>query len=137
MKSTNYYNAFIEVAADCPARTAEEPAEKSEVKSVARLHYELLAGNPYVYTSDEVVFQTFALRRQIGPDKRQSEWNRFFSKGQPCLRSSPLTKRYGWGIHSNSEGRVAIYGVETEEYRKMLSDPQLQHIRAMRSKRAK
>ncbi len=27
----------------------------------------------------------------------------FFSKGQPCLRASDLGKKYGWGIHSDSE----------------------------------
>ena len=34
MKSTNYYDAFIEVAEDCPVEAAEVPAQRGEGKSV-------------------------------------------------------------------------------------------------------
>jgi hypothetical protein len=60
----------------------------------------------------------------------------FFSKGQPCLRSSPLAKRYGFGIHHDAEGRVALYGMETPEYRKLAGDKKLKVVKAMRSKKA-
>ena len=57
----------------------------------------------------------------------------FFSKGQACFRASPLTKRYGWGVHSDSEGKIAIYPVESKEYKKLAGDENLTHLRAMRS----
>lgn len=59
-----------------------------------------------------------------------------FSKGQACLRASPLTKRYGWGIHSNEEGKIAIYGADTEEYRQFVLDKTVEKKKAMRNKRA-
>jgi hypothetical protein len=59
----------------------------------------------------------------------------FFSKGQACFRSSPLTKRYGWGVHSDRNGRIAIYALGSEEYEKHVVDNSLKHVKAMRSKR--
>ncbi|OYU82415.1 MAG: hypothetical protein CFE24_15615, partial [Flavobacterium sp. BFFFF2] len=59
----------------------------------------------------------------------------FFSKGQACFRASPLTKRYAWGIHSNSEGKIALIAAGTDEYEKLINDPNLKKYKAMKSKR--
>jgi hypothetical protein len=60
-----------------------------------------------------------------------------FQKNHPCLRASPLPKRYGWGVHYDGHGRIAIYGTESEDYRRLSrdgeGDPAL--VRGMRSKR--
>jgi len=45
------------------------------------------------------------------------------------------TKRYGWGVHSDSNGRIALYAVESDEYAKLSKDKNLKHLKAMRSKR--
>lgn len=58
---------------------------------------------------------------------------KFFSKGQPCFRASPLTKTYGFGVHSDKEGKVALYGMETEEYQNFLNDTKIKKVKAMRS----
>ena len=47
-----------------------------------------------------------------------------------------LAKRYGWGIHIDSHGRVALVAVESEEYQRLAADPALRHVRAFRTKRA-
>jgi hypothetical protein len=60
----------------------------------------------------------------------------YFSKGQACFRASPLTKRYGFGVHHNETGKMAIYPVESDEYAKFEADPAITHIKAMRSKKA-
>ncbi|WP_342481620.1 DUF6157 family protein [Paenibacillus sp. FSL L8-0340] len=36
-------------------------------------------------------------------------WGALFSKSNPCLRASMLSKRYGWGMHFNDEGKIALY----------------------------
>jgi hypothetical protein len=135
MKTTNYYETFIEVAEDCPVTEAEIPSMKNGEKTVAFLHYELIANNPYIYTSDDVIFNTYAQRNGILPQKLDAEREKFFSKGQPCLRSSPLTKRYGWGVHSNKGGKVAIYPVGSKEYQKYSANGSIRHLKGMRSKR--
>ena len=95
----------------------------------------MLIDNPYTYTSDDVLFSVFAERNDIPPSELAAERDSFFAKGQPCFRSSPLTKRYGWGVHSDSEGRIALYPIESEAYQRLVDDPNIKHLRAMRSKR--
>ena len=133
LHTTNYYNTFITIADDCPAVTGETPPAKSDKPSVAAMQFELLAGQPYQHTSDDVLFQVFALKN----DLTQKEWAEarmsFFSKGQPCFRASPLTKRYGWGVHFNAEGKMAIYGCETSEYKRLSADETIRQLKAMRT----
>lgn len=135
MKTTNYENTFIQVAEDCAAQKAEMPPQKGEKKTVANYQFEMLYESPYEYTSDEVVFKIHAIRKEIPSIFVEEEQTAFFSKGQPCLRTSPLAKRYGWGVHHNAEGKVAIYPVESEEYQQLATDKSLKQTRAMRSKK--
>ena len=131
--TTNYVSTLIEVAEDCPAPVAQEPP--ATTATIAALHYELIAGQPFSRTSDDVIFETYARRQGIDPTDAAAR-EAFFSKGQACLRSSPLGKRYGWGIVSDEEGRVALVPRESEEYARLAADPSLSHTRAMRSRRA-
>ncbi|WP_375582781.1 DUF6157 family protein [Cyclobacterium xiamenense] len=133
--STNYYNTFIEIAEDCKAEMGEMPPIKGEKKTVANLQFDMLYGNDYKYTSDDVLFGVYAIRKEFEKRELSEQREHYFSKGQPCFRASPLTKSYGWGIHSNEEGKIAIYGVETEEYRKFLEDDTIKKVKAMSSKR--
>ncbi|MGB4134965.1 MAG: DUF6157 family protein [Microbacterium sp.] len=133
--TTNYVATFIEVAEDCPADAAQEPP-LTERPTIAALHYRLISEQPSARTSDDVIFETHALRQGIGEEDRDEARAQFFSKGQACLRSSPLGKRYGWGILNDAEGRVSLVPRESEEYARLAADPQLAHTRAMRSKRA-
>lgn len=134
--TTNYIDTFIAVAEDCPALQGEIPPVKGDDKSIATMQFEMITKNPYKYTSDDVLFSCFATRNDLAKSELGPGREAFFSKGQPCLRSSPLTKRYGWGVHSDRDGKVAIYGMETAEYRKFKSDKKLKVVNAMRSKRA-
>lgn len=133
--TTNYRNTFIEVSDDCPVKIGEVPPQKGNSKTVANYQFELIAHNPYKYTSDDVLFQVYAERNQIPRSEQPAAREEFFSRGQPCMRSSPLSKRYGWGIHSDAEGRIALYAVDSEAYRELQKDKRLQHVRAMRSRR--
>lgn len=135
MKSTNYYNTFIEVAEDCPVTEAEVPQERGGKQTVATIQYDLISQHPYQHTSDDVLFQVHAIRNNIPKEQQVEEREKFFSRGQPCLRASPLTKRYGWGVHSNSEGKIALYAVESSAYKKLTADQNLRHLKAMRSKK--
>ena len=134
MHSTNYFNTFIEIAEDSPVTRGEVPPVKAK-PSVANLQFEMLYDHPYEYTSDEVLFAVFAQRKEIPKRDWDAEKQRYFSKGQPCFRASPLTKRYGWGIHSNAEGKIAMYGADEESYQQMVADEALKKVKAMRSKR--
>ncbi|PJJ72875.1 hypothetical protein CLV46_2452 [Diaminobutyricimonas aerilata] len=136
MGTTNYYDTFIAIAPDCPVASAEAPAARGDKPTVAQLQYELIAAHPYGSTSDDVLFAVHAERQGIPEPERAVERERFFARSQACLRSSPLGKRYGWGLHHDAQGRVALVPVGSEEYRRLETDPALTQTRAMRSKRA-
>lgn len=130
--TTNYKNTFIEVADDCKAEEGIIPPERTK-KTIAKMQFDMLNANPYIYTSDEVIFSIYT-QRNIGKiDDIEKERKAFFSKGQPCLRSSPLGKTYGWGIHFDSQSRVAIYAKGSQEYTKFKNDKVLKHLKAMKS----
>lgn len=133
--STNYYNTFIQVAEDCPEACGVTPPAKGDTPTVANLQFDMVVGKPYTYTSDEVFFQVFAQRQDISASEYAEAWAQFFSKGQPCFRASPLTKRYGWGVHSDENGKIALFGCETPEYERFSNDPSLKVVKAMKSSR--
>ena len=133
--TTNYKNIFIEIAEDCPSAVGQEPPTKRDKRSVANYQFEMVANNPYKYTSDDIFFVVFATRKEIDKKDWESERQKFFSKGQPCFRASPLTKRYGWGVHSDENGKVAIYGAESSEYREFIANESIKKVKAMKSKR--
>ncbi|WP_417589224.1 DUF6157 family protein [Owenweeksia hongkongensis] len=133
--STNYYNTFIEIAEDCPIQQGEMPPLKGENKSVANLQFDMLYDKPYDYTSDDVLFGVFAVRKEFTQAEMEEERKIYFSKGQPCFRASPLTKRYGWGVHSNAEGKIAMYSSDSPEYKTLLADDSVKKVKAMKSKR--
>ncbi len=130
--TTNYFDTLIEVAEDTKATSGTKPPAKDK-KTVAEMQYELIAKNPYKYTSDDVLFQVYADRNDLTKAEYKNAREQFFSKGQPCFRASPLTKTYGFGIHSDESGKVALYGMETERYRQFLKDAKTTKVKAMKS----
>jgi hypothetical protein len=139
--STNYVNTFITVAPDCAAARGTTPSE-SEKPSAALLAFRLVHAHPYRFTSDDVLFAIHATRAEIPKSKQAPARKAFFAKPQACLRASDLAKKYGWGIHHDGKGRVALYGMETAEYARLATGEDLESKpitvkSAMRSRRAR
>lgn len=135
MHTTNYFNTFIEIAEDCPATAGKLPPVKGDQPTVASLQFALVHNHPYAYTSDDVLFMVFAQRNGIAETAWEAARTAFFAKGQPCFRASPLPKSYGWGVHSNAEGKIALVGVDTAAYHALVADQGVAKVKAMRSKR--
>jgi hypothetical protein len=132
--TTNYIDTFIEVAEDTKSHKGTVPPSKDS-KTVAEMQYIMVSKNPYKFTSDDVLFQVYADRNDLTKSEYKAAREEFFSKGQACFRASPLTKTYGFGVHSDSQGKIAIYGVESKEYQKFLKDKKITKVKAMKSKR--
>ncbi len=130
--TTNYFDTFIEVAEDTKADAGTPPPSKDK-KTVAEMQYELISKSPYKFTSDDVFFQVFAERNDLTKGEYKQAREQFFSKGQPCFRASPLTKTYGFGVHSDSAGKVALFGMETENYQQFVADSNVKKLKAMKS----
>jgi Family of unknown function (DUF6157) len=77
-----------------------------------------------------------AVLREIPRASRPREREKFLSKGHPHLRVSALAKRYGWGIHNDADGKVALIAVESPEYKRLMRDPRTTKVKAFRSSRA-
>lgn len=123
--TTNYFDTFITIAPDSAAIEPTEPRHRDE-PSVAERTFRMIADAPYSHTSDDVIFTVWADRRGIPEPDRTSAREEFFSKGQACLRSSDLGKRYGWGIHSDAAGRVALVPLGSPEYERLAGGTTLQ-----------
>ncbi|MBC2024650.1 hypothetical protein HCJ73_10370 [Listeria booriae] len=73
--------------------------------------------------------------KEIPESEREVEKEAFFAKSQACMRTSPLGKKYGWGLHFNEDGYVKLVAVESDEYQEFANQKDLTITRAMKSKR--
>jgi hypothetical protein len=137
----NYVQTLIAVADDCPVTGSVIPTARGGRKTVAVLHYELLNARPCRLTQEDMLFTTWLLREFAADDRpgAQDELalrERFFAKPQPCLRTSPLPKKYGFGLLFDAVGLVSLCPLESAEYRSIVADPgPLTIIKALRSAR--
>lgn len=127
-----YLNAFVAVASDCPARAGVIP---DRPMSVAGLEYLLLTANPYLLTGQDLILAVHARHKGIAEADIETFKAALFSRPHPCLRASLLPKRYGWGAHYDANGRIALYGVETGDYRRLISQSGIKVVPAMRNRR--
>jgi hypothetical protein len=137
-----YTDTFIQVAPDCAATAGLVPPSRGGAKTVPLIEHELLSASPYKFTQHELIFETHVRRQGISPAeagrRRAAIWEELFRKPHPCLRASMLPKKYGWGVHYDDQGRIAIFAVNSPEYARFTQaksgGPKL--LFAMRSKRA-
>ena len=132
MTTTNYYNTLIEVSADCPARSGKVPGRAG---TVALLQYRFLSERPYAFTSDELLVAVAAERQGRDADEWAEVKAELFSRPQACLRGSPLVKSFGWGLHHNDKGRVALVDSAGPEYWRLMADEGTAKMPGMRSRR--
>ncbi|EUJ22521.1 hypothetical protein PGRAN_12876 [Listeria grandensis FSL F6-0971] len=131
----NYYNTFILIAEDSSADHGEIPQTKRVTKTIGEIQFELLNGHDYEYTQEQVLFETHMRHKGISEANRAEERNAFFAKNQACMRTSPLGKRYGWGLHFNEDGYVKLVAVDSPEYRNLAGKEEITITHAMKSKR--
>lgn len=127
-----YLNTFITIAPDCPAEAGIVPDRPS---SIAGLEHMLLSADPYRLTGEELILAVHARHKGVADSDIESFKLALFSKPHPCLRASMLPKRYGWGAHYDGNGRIALYGVGTDDYCRLISLRDIKVIPAMRSRR--
>ncbi|MEQ2526682.1 hypothetical protein EKG37_03800 [Robertmurraya yapensis] len=129
----SYKNTFIKVSEDSPITSAVVPLPRNGKSTIASIEYDLVSKSPYKYTQDDVQFQTYLIKNQIESTNELRE--QFFSKPKACFRASPLVKKYGWGIHYDADGKIALFEVESENYNEFLHMDGVTVLKGMRSKR--
>jgi Family of unknown function (DUF6157) len=133
MHTTNYIDTLITLSPDSKTVKSKVPDKEG---SVAAETWRMISAAPYALTSDDVIFGVFAMRKGIPADEQVKARAVFFSKGQACLRASPLVKQYGWGVHHDAKGRVALIAAESPEYAALSASHRLTRVPGMRSSRA-
>lgn len=125
MHTTIYRDTLITPSPDSPVSERTIPEKPG---TIATVQHGLLA-EPYAMTSDDLLYETHRAR---GGVKSRDD---FFAKPQACLRASPLVKQFGWGVHHDSEGRIALLDPQSTDYRRLLDDDAVKKAPGMRSKR--
>jgi hypothetical protein len=133
MHTTNYYDTLILPSPDTTATAAQTPAKPD---TVAGMTYQRLADSPYAFTSDDIIFGVQADRHDIPEGERGPARMEYFSRGQACLRSSPLVKTMGWALHHNGQGRVALVDPASEAFDRLMADDNVTKRPGLRSRRA-
>ncbi|WP_221567868.1 DUF6157 family protein [Alkalihalobacillus sp. TS-13] len=138
-KDMNYYQTFITVSEDCPVSEGMEPPIKKGGLTKPRIEYELLSNNPYTYTQEDLIYEVYVRHKSIPEEERKNNQlrDKLFHKPQPCLRASMLPKKYGWGLHFDEEGKIALYSRGSSEYENCFNNEQLKVLHAMRNNRAR
>ncbi|MFT4415783.1 DUF6157 family protein [Fredinandcohnia humi] len=131
----SYINTFITVSEDSPATSAVIPLPRNNKPTIASIEHEIISNNPYKFTQEDVQFKTYLLKNEIVSHDLVELREQFFLKPKACFRASPLVKKYGWGIHYNDQGKIALYGITSEEYNEFLTSDNIRILKGMRSKR--
>lgn len=132
MHTTNYVDTLILPSEDCRATEALVPTKAG---SVAMMQYERLL-EPYALDSDTLLVAITGTRREVP----QGEWAdlraEIFSKGQACLRTSPLVKSHGWALHHDGSAKVALVDPASKRFTELMDDTRVFKVKGMRSSRA-
>lgn len=131
----NYVDTLIAIAPDSPVQRSVVPPRNTAKPTIAAEHFRLLADHPYELTSEDVIFTVYANKQGITPLERAAAREAYFATPRACLRTSPLPKTFGWGLHADATGRLALVPVESDRYAELLDDPGTKAVRAMRSSR--
>lgn len=133
-------NTFVQIAPDSTTTKAIVPPMRGEAKPVHLWQYELLTAHPYKFTHEDLVYEVHIRHKGLEAEAAQhgaAIRKELFQKPHACLRASALPKKYGWGVHYDKAGRIALYGVGTKEYRQFVESKrgEVKLVFAMRSKR--
>ncbi|QNK48905.1 hypothetical protein H7F28_00670 [Brevibacterium sp. PAMC23299] len=131
----SYKNTLITISEDSKVSSAKVPVIRNEKPTIAYIEHDLINNNPYKFTQEDVQFKTYLIKNQMEAENAAELREQFFSKSKACFRASPLVKNYGWGIHYNNQGKIAIYDVNSEMYNQLLKQDDITKLKSMRSKR--
>ncbi|CAH0318105.1 hypothetical protein SRABI96_05322 [Peribacillus sp. Bi96] len=131
----SFKNTLITISEDSKVTAAKVPVFKNDKPTISYIEHDLINNNPYKFTQEDVQFKTYLIKNQIEEENVVELREQFFKKSKACFRASPLVKNYGWGIHYNNQGKIAIYDVKSEMYNQLLNQVDITKLNGMRSKR--
>jgi len=122
----NLRNTLIQVSEDCPVKKGTIPPEEGKGGTgVAFVYYDELSKNPYKYRVIELYKRVF-YERLKKPEAKIFDYK---------IERNTLCKDFGWGIHINGDEKLAIFGCETDEYKKLMNNVLVRKVSAFKKHR--
>ena len=112
---------LIKISEDSPTSNSLRPIKKNTVEYIK---FDILSEYPYKFTEEEFFEEVHFNRR-----KKYNLKIKTYS-----LKRLGLVKRYGWGIHINEKGTIAMIPCESEQYKTLLNNPKVKKSKAYRNK---
>lgn len=119
-QNSDLINTLITIAASSSEKSII-PVSKSKKETVKEVVYRVLKENPYKFKQYELFYEV-----HINQLKKIRQLKLETYK----LQRSELCALLGWGIHGDSEGRLALVAADSEEYKAMLSNKEIKKINA-------
>ncbi|MGL1933133.1 MAG: DUF6157 family protein [Desulfotalea sp.] len=113
---------LITISADSPTDKAIIPENDGKL---AFLKYSVLIGNPYKYTPLDYFREVHHIKREKPHLKIESY----------SIKRTELVKKFGWGIHVNDAGQIALVACDSKQYEKIFNDPSVLKQNAYRNKK--
>jgi hypothetical protein len=135
-------DTFVLVATDCPVTKAVVPAPRGDKPTIAVIEHELLTTKPYTLTLEDLLFEVYVRRQELTRAEVKARGKalraELFAKSHACMRASPLPKKYGWGVHYDQCGKLALCAMESDDYQRFATGrvEGIEIVPAMRTKRA-
>jgi hypothetical protein len=106
---------LITVSEDYPSKKSKQPLREG---TAIKLLHDVLEANPYKYTEREYFHHVHHVLRKR-TDLKIDEYK---------IRRSDLVKKYGYGIHTNAEGKIAMVPCESTKYKMLLEDESIAKV---------
>jgi hypothetical protein len=136
-------NSFVLVAPDTKTAAAVVPQPKGGKDTMPVIQHDLLTNRPYALTLEELIFETHVRRLGLSAAEAKARktaiWKELFAKSHACMRASALPKQYGWGVHYDEKGRIALVPMESDAYRRFAAGEVegVEVTQAMRTRRTR
>lgn len=121
-KEPQIRNAFITISEDSDVDRSIIPGPK---RTIAKIKYEILIENPYKFTERQLFYEVHVVHRKRNDLKIDSYQ----------IKRSPLVQKFGWGIHADNEGRLALVAKESSIYSKLIANDNIKKIKAYKRKK--
>ena len=123
-QEANMKESLIRVAVNCPVSTGIDPLGRGNKNDAVHIiQYEILKAHPYMLDKDTFYELVYLLRLPTRSRKIKSY----------SLARNVLPKRYGWGIHINKVGKLALVDCSGKKYKKLEKSRKVKKIRASKN----
>lgn len=113
-------NSLITIA-ESSSKMSEKPTSKTGKKTVATTLFKVLKENPYQFKQFDVFYEVHINQLNKSKTLKLETYK---------LQRSELCALRGWGIHGDSQGKLALIPAESDKYKELLSDPTIKKKKA-------